>query len=334
MSIKTSAPGNVFLFGEHSVVYERPAVLAAINKRTYSEIEKRDDRKVKVQSEGYGVIDSSLEELKNKEYDSHEDYEDVMDPLRDLIGIVATENDLDSGFDLKITSEISKDSGGMSSSTAVLCSVLKALSEAFGLEIPQKDYFKIVYPLQVKIHGGKASGSEITSSSMGGYNKFVIDKSREGTDFNFENLGQQSYSLVIGDSGIEAMTGDTVSYVKKGWDNDEDSYEEAFDKIAEIVKEGKEALVSGKAEKVGELINENQIILRILGVSHPKLEKMIQNSLDAGAYGAKLSGGGKGGIMLALVPDGKENQVAQAIEEAGGEAVITEVGVEGARVEH
>ena len=334
MSIKTSAPGNVFFFGEHSVVYERPAVLAAINKRTYSEIEKRSDNRVEVESEGYGEIESSVEELRSKEYESHEDYNDDLDPIKDLIGIVATEFDLDSGFDLKITSEIPKDSGGMSSSTAVLCSVLKALSEAFDLEIPKENYFKLVYPLQVKIHGGSASGSEITSSSMGGYNRFVIDKSEDSAEFNFDSLGKQSYNLVIGDSGVEAMTGDTVPYVKRGWEKDKDSYEESFDQIVNLVNKGEEALVNGEAEKVGELMNENQSVLRIIGVSHPKLEKMIQNALDAGAHGAKLSGGGKGGIMLALVPEGKEDRVAQAIEDAGGEAIITEVGVEGARVEN
>lgn len=333
MTLKTSAPGNVFFFGEHSVVYERPAILAAVNKRTYSEIKKVNGNHISVKSEGYGEIDSNLSSLKEKKYKSYEDYTSQMDPIRDLIGILLEKFNLASGFELEIASEIPHSSGGMSSSTAVLASVLKAISELFQWEVPEEDYFELLYPLQVKIHGGSASGSEITSSSMGGYNEFVLDKSGEETEFNFENLGKQSYNLVIGDSRIEAKTGETVPYVKNGWENHSESYEKAFDEIEQIVKKGKEALIKGKAKEVGQLMDQNQELLRTLGVSHPKLEKMIKEARQSGAYGAKLSGGGKGGIMISLVPEGKENQVAKSIEEAGGKAFTTEVGVAGAKLE-
>lgn len=331
--IRISAPGNVFLFGEHAVVYERPAIVAAIGLRTYINIERRNDDKVRVVSEGYGKIDSSVDELEKLDYSSHEDYEDEMDPLRDLIGYYFSQlNSPENGFEGKITSDIPKDSGGMSSSTAVIGSVMSALNRLYRTDVKKRNFFSHLYPIQVKIHGGSASGSEITSSTMGGYNRFWIERSGNETDFEFKNLGHHSYNLVIGDTGIEAPTEETVKYVRGGWEKDRESYETEFDRINDIVIEGKEALVNGEAEKVGELMNKNQKILRILGVSHPKLERLIQAAKDAGAYGAKLSGGGGGGIMIALCDESNKKEVAKAIEEAGGRAEMTEVGVEGVRV--
>lgn len=332
--IKTSAPGNIFFFGEHSVVYERPAIVAAIGKRTYSKIKGRDDDKIIVKSKGYGTINGKLSDIQKWRFVTYQDYKDVMDPIRDLIRIFSTQiKKLNKGFQIKITSDIPKVSGGMSSSTAVLCSVLKALDSLFKSNVSREDYYDYIYPIQVKIHGGAASGSEITSSSMGGYNWVRIDKSGKKAKLNSRNLGEQKYQLIIGDTKVKAQTAETVPYVRSGWERDKGSYERIFDNIAKIAKEGKRALLKGNSEKVGELMNENQKLLRILGVSHPKLEELIKISLDNGAYGAKLSAGGKGGIMIALVNEKAKNRVANAIKLKGGVPYITNVGVEGVRIE-
>lgn len=158
--VKVSAPGNVFLLGEHSVVYERPAIVTAINRRTYTEATKRHDNKIIVSSENYGNVETNVEEV----LDFSSDYANEMDPLIDMLRLFGERYGV-SGVNLKIYSDIPKSSGGMSSSTAVLCSVLGALSKLHEKEIAPQKFFDLVYPIQVKIHGGKASGSEIVSSS-------------------------------------------------------------------------------------------------------------------------------------------------------------------------
>ncbi len=335
MVIKVSAPGNVFFFGEHSVVYERPAIVAAVNMRTHTFIEKRNDNTIIVNSPGYGTINESVESILKKRFETFRDYKDVMDPIRDLIGIFGREiADLNGGIKMEITSDIPRESGGMSSSTAVLCSVFGALNALFETNVKPEEYFDWLYPLQVKIHGGAASGSEITSSSMGGYNFVRIDKSGPKARLERRNLGRHSYDIVIGNTGIEAKTKEAVQKVRNAWENNKGKYESFFDQIADIVREGEKILLSGNAKKLGELMNENHRILsEELGVSHPMLEKLIEAARSSGAFGAKLSGGGMGGIMLALVDSETKQRVADAIKEAGGTPYITTVGVEGVKID-
>ncbi len=334
-AVKISAPGNIFFFGEHSVVYERPAIVAAIDRRTSSSIKQRDDDRILIKSPSYGVIDDVIGKIVKMKFDGPKDYKDPMDPLKDLIAVFAEKTDkLDRGFELEISSDIPRDSGGMSSSTAVLCSVLGALNSFYANDLEKELYFDWLYPFQVKIHGGAASGSEITSSSMGGYNKVRIDKSGEKARLERENLGKKEFCVVIGNTGIEAKTSETVPYVRSGWEGHKESYEAVFERIAEIVREGEKAIKGGKVEDVGELMNENhEMLARDLGVSHPLLNKLVDSAREAGAYGAKLSAGGKGGIMIALTEEDKQKEIADAIKSAGGIPYITTVGVEGIRIE-
>lgn len=333
--IQTSAPGNIFFFGEHSVVYERPAIVAAIDMRTSSRIRQRNDDRIIVRSPGYGIVEDSIGGVMKSRFQSHEDYKNVMDPVRDLIAVFGERTGrLRMGFELDISSDIPKHSGGMSSSTAVLCSVLGAINSLYGHDLEKELYFEWLYPLQVKVHGGAASGSEITSSSVGGYNKVRIDKSGEKPKLERKNLGEREFHIVIGNTGIEAKTSETVPYVRSGWNGHKESYEKVFDRIAEIVLEGERAIRKGDAAIIGELMNENhELLARELGVSHPMLNRLVDSARKAGAYGAKLSAGGKGGIMIALADKEKQKKVSDAIKKAGGIPYITTVGVEGIRIE-
>ncbi len=346
--VKTSAPGNVFFLGEHSIVYGRPAIVAAVNYRTHAELKKREDNKVVVSSEGYGLLEETLENLKGKEWvvkmatptePARNDYKvdgkmDVLAHFKDLVGKLAQVHDLKNGFELSVKSEIPKDSGGMSSSTAFLSSVLGALNHEFDLGIETQNFFDVLLPYQVKIHGGAASGAEITSSSMGGYNWVKRDLSKTPPVLERKNLGKQNFNLVIGNTGVVGLTSETVPYVRSGFNGDNQSYNAIFDRIAELVNAAEKAIKSGDAKLLGQLMDEDhELLARDLGVSHPKLNKLVDVARRAGAYGAKLSGGGKGGVMVALVSKDSEERVAKAIVAAGGHPYVTTVGGEGLKIE-
>ncbi len=314
--ITTSASGNIFLFGEHAVVYGKNAITAAIGLKTYCEIRKREDSLVNISSEGYGNFKLRIAELKNIW-----EYKERMDLIKDLVSTYYQKFKIEEGIDIKITSDIPKDSGGMSSSTAVLCSVLEALNKVFP-KIDKKDYYNFLIPFQRKIHGGTASGVELFSSTFGGYNLVKT------APISYKNLGNLELPILIINTGIEAKTSETVPYVRRGWEQDKESYKEIFEQIELLVEEGEKAIKNKDLVKLGNLMTENHNLLaKELGVSHPKLNKIVKIALENRAYGAKLSGGGKGGVAIVLYPEEKENQITKKLEKLNCKVYKTEIGV-------
>jgi len=101
-----------------------------------------------------------------------------------------------------------------------------------------------------------------------------------------------------------------------------------------LVLEGEKAIRKNNIADLGDLMNTNHgLLARDLGVSHPKLNKLVDVAIEAGAYGAKLSGGGKGGVMIALTDFENKENVSNAIRKAGGTPHTTKIGVEGLRIE-
>ena len=327
--VKASAPGNLFFAGEHAVVYGHPGIIAAIGKRTYCIASKRTDNMVLIDSKEFGKASGLLE---SATITSREGKKELM-PLFNLIEILAKKHEIKKGLELKIESEIAIESG-MSSSTAVLSAILCSVNELLGLGIEKKEYFDYLYPLQVEIHGGKASGSEIISSSIGGYHRIQKIEEKGKARLTWKSLGEHSFSVVVGNTLVRAPTMLTVKHhmpsLMKRFPG---VVEQAFERITVICNKMEKALQSEDVELLGILMNENQRLLAELGLSHPKLDDCINEALKAGALGAKLSGGGWGGAMFALVKEGDEQKVAKAIESTGAEAIITTIGGAGARCE-
>ncbi len=139
----------------------------------------------------------------------------------------------------------------------------------------------------------------------------------------------KKFFLVIGDTGIEASTKETVSNVRDNWKKEPGLMDGYFDEIERITNQGKIAIEKGNEKIVGEMMDENHELLNSIGVGHDKLEKLIDIAKDTDALGAKLTGGGGGGNMVALAKD-KRNQkkIQDAITEAGYRAYQTSFGEE------
>ncbi|MCK4555022.1 MAG: mevalonate kinase [Candidatus Aenigmarchaeota archaeon] len=328
MPIKASAPGNLFLFGEHAAVYGRPAICAAVGKRTEAVLSENSRNSAMILSDAFGTAEI-MPEPAEKIWAEKKELENValfVQELQKKFGIK-------KGFDLKIRSEVPVNSG-MSSSTAVFCSILGAVSAFAGKPLDKKEYFNIIFPYQAKVHGGKASGSEIISSTFGGFN--YIKKLKDGIPPQIEtkNIGGHKFHIVIANTKVDAPTSLTVGYhIPSLIKRDAKFVHSIFDKIAGIAEKAIPALKDNNIETLGELMNENQKLLSSLGLSHPKLDDCIKESLSAGALGAKLSGSGWGGIMFALCREENIAAVKKAIASTGAEAIETEVGVKGIAVE-
>jgi mevalonate kinase len=151
-----------------------------------------------------------------------------------------------------------------------------------------------------------------------------------------------SLPLVIGDTRQPKDTPKVLGWLGERFKAKEPKFIEGMKSIIKIVEAAKNELEkqSPSRQKIGELMNENQHYLknylRISGdcpVSPSRLDEIIDASLKAGALGAKLSGSGGGGCMIALCEPGDETKIARAIYEAGGEAHITKVADQGVRIE-
>jgi mevalonate kinase len=114
-----------------------------------------------------------------------------------------------------------------------------------------------------------------------------------------------------------------VAGVRDRWQAEPERYEGLFDEMAAIVKAARQVIESGPAERLGPLMDQNHAILQKIGVSCPELERLVDAAHKAGAWGTKLSGGGQGGNMLALVRPQNAEAVAAALTRAGAVRTIT-----------
>jgi mevalonate kinase len=135
----------------------------------------------------------------------------------------------------------------------------------------------------------------------------------------------QPLTLVVGDTGIVAPTHTVVDDVRHRWQAEPERYEGYFDEIGAIVNQARVAIEGGRLGPmaIGELMNENQELLETLGVSSPELNNLVEAARQAGALGAKLSGAGWGGNMIALTWADSAAVIARALREAGAVQVIT-----------
>jgi mevalonate kinase len=174
-------------------------------------------------------------------------------------------------------------------------------------------------------HGGIASGLDTQTSLYGGAIRYSVE--REGELIP----AAPGLTLVIGHSGVSAATSVVNSRVR-AWLAEQPVRMHYFQEIGLLSRHAEVALAAGDWAELGRLLNLNQLILERIGVSCPELEALIDAALAAGAFGAKLSGSGGGGIMIALVRSEDGQAVAEAIRAAGGTSFLLPVGVPGVDV--
>ena len=138
---------------------------------------------------------------------------------------------------------------------------------------------------------------------------------------------KRPFTLVIADTGVRSPTAAAVGGVHQAWESNPEQFEQLFDAVGAIAVSARKAIESGKIEVLGPLMNENQAVLHQMGVSSPELEDLVEAALSAGAMGAKLSGAGRGGSMIALVAPEASAEVTQALLSAGAVGtIVTEIG--------
>jgi mevalonate kinase len=133
------------------------------------------------------------------------------------------------------------------------------------------------------------------------------------------------FTIVIGDTGVPALTKESVGDVRKLWRINPIHWESVFDEIGQIALMARRVIESGRPDMLGELMDQNHAFLQELTVSSPELDKLVDAARKAGALGAKMSGGGRGGNMIALVEQAGAESVASALLSAGAKNTIVTI---------
>ncbi len=301
--ISASACGKIILFGEHAVVYHRPAIAAPVTQVQATASIEPADAGITIRSRTTGET-ITLESTSST------------NPLATIVRLTLQELKI-SALTLTITIDSTIPmASGLGSGAAVSTAIVRALCKYVGQEgILPSIVSDLVYEVE-KLHHGTPSGIDNTVIAYQRPVYFVRDEPIQ--TFNVA----KPFRVAIGNTGIASPTKVTVGDVRKGWEVDRARYEAWFDQIGEIVRQARTAIATGEIERLGPLLDQNQTILEHLGVSSSELERYIHMSKRAGAAGAKLVGGGRGGNMIALVNDQNVEAVIAALKEAGATSVI------------
>ena len=307
--------GKVILFNEHFVVYGIPSIVSAVGKYTIAKVEPFDKKELK------------LEDLRTATPNYKED---KLDQQKDSVNRIFKKMNIDvSKNGLKITLEGNLYcASGIGASAASCVAIARALSSYFDMNLSDDEINDIAYEGEMGYHG-TPSGVDNTASTFGGLIWF-----QKGQTNVIEKISMQNpVEIVIGNTGKVANTVAAVAGVRERKEKNPEKYQEIFNRAENITYLAKQALEEGDYKEVGKLMNENHKLLQHIEVSSRELDFLASVARDQGAFGAKLTGGGLGGNMIALTP-GKQLQedVANAIEKEGYQTIKTVVGASG-RVE-
>jgi mevalonate kinase len=247
------------------------------------------------------------------------------EPVRLAVEKVLSKYGANVGLNVEITSTVPV-AAGLGSSAAVVAAVTAGVGALLKVKMSKEDVFAIALEAEKTVHG-TPSGVDPAIATYGGSILFQ-------TDTGFKPLEVKAQiPLVIGDTGVERFTRIQVEKVRKIADNYPQIMEPLRKAAREIVLRGIDALKENDLDTLGELMNINQALLYGIGVSDESLEWLINAARKAGALGAKLTGAGGGGCMIALANDEKLGAVQDAIMRAGGRPFMARKTDEGVKIE-
>jgi mevalonate kinase len=297
VAVERSAPGKIILCGEHSVVYGRPAIAVPVsNLRARARVEPAPP------GSGLRIEALNLHQSLRLTAEGH--------PLARAATLVLTHLGLpEPDAVLTVESDLPIASG-MGSGAAIAAAAARALAAALGHELLTETVSDITYEVE-KIHHGTPSGIDNTAIAWERPVYFI--KGQPPETFRIA----VAFDILIANSGIASSTRGAIAEVHHRWRATPGYYEMVFNCIGAIARAGRAAVEQGALQALGTLLNENHELLAKMGVSLSKLDELVHAARSAGALGAKLTGAGQGGNIIALVEEPALPAVWQALHEAG-----------------
>jgi mevalonate kinase len=303
------APGRICLLGDNADLIGKPAIAAAVSAFLTVRLVRRTDDRVILIGHDIGV----------EEEFSRGDSLRLDTPLKYMKAVyLRFEDKIASGFEAEVTSQIPI-SAGLSSSTALCIAFIRAICEAFEIQMDPLDVAELSFAIEsgdLDIECGRMDQYAIA----GGGVTYI----ETGDNPAVERIPVTSLPIVVGDTREPHDTQKLQKWLRGRIEARDPSLMLPLNRVVDIVEEGKRALYANDLPALGKLMSRQQVEERSMGTSTDRLDAFCQSSMKAGALGAKQMGAGGGGCMIALCP-GREEPVKAAIERLGGNAWAFEV---------
>lgn len=299
------AHAKSILVGEHAVVYGKPAIAFPVHSLPLV-------AQAKALPHGFFL---------RTPYHSGEMHAhgSTTDSLEQSLADTALRNTLDflgstlPGISVTITGMIPP-ARGLGSSAAVAGAIAQAVAQLHGVVLSEIERFDLVQSVERVAHGTPSGLDAHATTSVGP----IWFEDGKVTPLQVKRAPH----LLIADTGISGHTSQAVTHVRNLYDSDPHKVGATLEEIATITHEARHHLISDNLSGLGEVMSTNHSLLSTLDVSHEVLDHLVSTAQSAGALGAKLTGGGLGGCIVALANSRESmTHIQHALLEAGATAV-------------
>lgn len=304
--------GKTILFGEHFVVYGLPSIVSALGAYTTAEVKV-------VKGNGWTVNDRRPATPGYKE----QKYIEAMQSIANIINHLQVDIK-NQRLEISFAGDLIAASG-VGASAAQCTSLARALSETFNLNLHDEKINEAAYEGEKAYHG-TPSGIDNTASTYGGLIWFVRNLGA-GKNTMDPLQSPRKMLIVIANSGITASTTEVVADVRRLREENPEKIEKIFGEYKKLAEAAKKALLKGDIATIGNLMNQNHKMLQQITVSGEINDELVEIALENGAIGAKLTGTGRGGLVIGLAENEDiQERIFNVIEEKGYSAWRTTIG--------
>ena len=301
------APGKIILSGEHFVVLGAPAVAAAINLYSLVQVTPKNSSRVEVEADiplrfltgktGSPVVPDPRELLRPLQLAAEETMKHI--------------GSKDPGLHVNVKCEIPV-AAGLGSSASTTVAIISAVAKSREIELSRNEIFKLAFVPENYLHG-KPSGVDQATCIYGGMIQFK-------RPFNVKTVRPKKEPvMLVCDTGIHRSTRTLVGGVVNRSHRERSHFQDYLAEVREISAAVAKALREGDEEDLGNLLYQNHELLRKIGVSHPKLDHLVEVARREGALGAKLTGAGGGGCIIVLnASKTSRNRISRVLSREGG----------------
>lgn len=308
-----SGLGKAILVGDMFVYLGVPAIVSAIPQRTIATVRVGTGGGLRVRDERLEVPGYKAEKAAQQ-----------ADSIAEILRAVEIGDDRARTLEITFAGDLVAGSG-VGASAASCVALVRALNDAFVLGMGDEEVNHVAWRGEIAYHT-RPSGIDNTTSCYGGIMVFRQDPASQQNHVERLRL-ERPIEAVLVNSGVTVDTSTKRPFLERLEQQDPDVFAARLEATRQQAAAMRDALCEGRLDAVGDLMNENHRLLEAMGLSHPVIVELAGIAASEGALGAKVTGGGRGGYMLALTPGAElQEHVASRFEREGFTTLRTALG--------